>query len=196
MPRANPQKQHHTAGDRVNGNAFKLVFLAKERYTFHCGIHILPYINPFHRLYSKNCIYNVQKKKICRLHQDQPKEPFTQNVLLLSKTQDTAQYFSTAESKERNRAVFRDTFWSLNFELDLLKKKKKRRHFCARRCKSAVRCDCNSQRYPFSARLHKKLLKSCAVGNPKNRFCVHRPKESLESEAKKKKSTYRVCQLF
>lgn len=31
MPRAHPQKQHHTAGDRVNGNIFKEVFLKKRK---------------------------------------------------------------------------------------------------------------------------------------------------------------------
>ncbi len=42
MPRAHPQKQHHTTGDRVNGNIFKEVFLTKEKYTFHCVVHTLP----------------------------------------------------------------------------------------------------------------------------------------------------------
>lgn len=68
MPKANPQKQHHRAGDRVNGNAFKLVFLTKERETFHCVVHIT-----------------------AKHQEDQ--ELFTQNVVLLSKTRDSAQYF-------------------------------------------------------------------------------------------------------
>ncbi len=42
MPRAHPQKQHHTTSDRVNGNIFKEVFLTKEKYTFHCVVHTLP----------------------------------------------------------------------------------------------------------------------------------------------------------
>lgn len=83
MPKANPQKQHHRAGDRVNGNAIKLVFLTKERDKFHCVVYIT-----------------------VKFQEDQ--ELFTQNTFLLSKTQETAQQFLTAE---RKKAAFRDTVY-------------------------------------------------------------------------------------
>jgi len=120
MPRANPQKQHHRTGDRVNGNAFKLVFLTKERYTFHCNIHILPYLNQFHRLYNKICMDNVQKQKI---NKTKERNQLHRIYCCFQKRRTPNKSFQL-QWKERKTAAFRDHFWNLNFELDTISLKK------------------------------------------------------------------------
>jgi len=137
MPRANLQKQHHRTGDRVNGNAFKLVFLTKERYTFHCNIHILPYLNQFHRLYNKICMDNVQKQKI---NKTKERNQLHRIYCCFQKRRTPNKSFQL-QWKERKTAAFWDHFWNLNFELDTISLKKKRHRFCARRSKSTVKCD-------------------------------------------------------